>query len=448
MSITETHIFFIGAGGIGMSALARYLNARGKIVAGYDKEKTELTEKLNSEGISIQYNDDPEQVPQEFKDPGVLVVYTPAVKRAENRLLDYYFRSGNRVVKRAELLATISNSARSIAIAGTHGKTTTSALLAHIMVENGLRVTAFLGGIVRGYESNLIDRGDEYVVVEADEYDRSFLHLYPERAVVTSMDADHLDIYGTEEELHRAFVRFSSQVSGTLIYRSDLPLSGTDFAVEAPAAYSAQNIRVAGGTYTADFHTPAGVVHGVQIPLPGRHNVANALAAFALCSSLGMEPGDIAGAMRTFGGIYRRFNVYEGKNGKVIIDDYAHHPSELSALYGTVRELYPDEQLLIVFQPHTYTRTRDYWDGFVETLSKFDVPVLLPVYAAREHPLEGINSPHLAEGISKRNPQAVFVTKEHLFPLLERAEQRVILMVGAGDIGQLVPEIIRKNKEK
>ena len=451
MSVDRKHIFFIGIGGIGMSALARYLHTLGLRVSGYDRTRTQLTIDLEKTGISILYEDDPGLIPEAYKKSSVQVVYTPAVKPEENRILSFYMQGGYVVRKRAKMLAEVVRDTLSLAVAGTHGKTTTSALLAHILIENDYSVSAFLGGIVEGYGSNALLYGERYSVVEADEYDRSFLHLHPYAAVITSMDADHLDIYGQASELEKAFIEFASQVSGVLVHHKSLALGGITYAVGEEADYHAENIKVQNGHYTVDIHTPEEVLAGLRLPLPGRHNIANALGAFALAEKVGLKARDIISALQTFKGIQRRFSIRYQSDKHVIIDDYAHHPTELAALLETVKEMYPLRGVMMVFQPHTYTRTRDYKEDFIRVLAQFDLPLLLPIYAAREKALEGVTSEALAREIRKLNPGARCIAPENITEEWKKSGKEVLLLTGAGDIGAMVAgvvEEIRKEEER
>lgn len=435
--------YFVGIGGIGMSALARYFNMQGKQIFGYDRMPTELTKQLAKEGMEISFEAEVSTIPQQALDKGsVLVVYTPAITRS-NKILDYFFTNDFKVIKRAELLGQISKTSLCLAVAGTHGKTTTSSILGHLLAASGMKVTAFLGGIAENYGSNFIYKGNEITVVEADEYDRSFLQLQPDIACITAMDADHLDIYGEASEFEMAFRTFADLVEdkGNLLFRKGLDLEGRTVAIDSPADYQVQNLRIEDGAYHFDFKTPQGMIEDLVFYLPGHHNVCNAAMALGMALLAGAPKASLVDALKSFKGVDRRFSYKIRTESLILIDDYAHHPIELDALFQAVDEMYPNDTKQIVFQPHLYTRTRDFGEAFARSLSQFDEVVLLDIYPAREEPIEGITSQWLLDqstAVSKR-----LVSKEDLADVMRQSKSRIKLMVGAGDIGAEVSRITK-----
>lgn len=398
MNLSEIHrVYFIGIGGIGMSALARYFKANGKEVAGYDKTPTEITDSLMSIGIDVHFKDDEILIPANFSNTsGTLVVYTPAVPK-NHKELEYFISNGYIVKKRAEVLGIITRGTYCLAVAGTHGKTTTSSILAHILAESGVEVTAFLGGIAENFDSNLVLKGNEVTVVEADEFDRSFLHLSPDVACITSMDADHLDIYGNEEMLKGSFEAFAKcvKVGGRLFVHKGLPLEGVTYGIEDNSDYCIKNIKIENGTYLFDLVTPTTTLTGVKFSKPGQHNLLNALVAFAMAEQTGTPTGRLARALGSFKGVKRRFSYHICTENLVYIDDYAHHPTEINALYQAVTEMHPNKRIVAIFQPHLFSRTRDFMEAFAESLSQFDKVILLDIYPARELPIPGVTSNEL-----------------------------------------------------
>ena len=436
-----SHIYFIGIGGIGMSALARYFISNGKKVAGYDKTKTEITEQLQVLGAGVNFEDHLEVIPKQFKNSeNTLVVYTPAIPT--NHLQLNFFKSNDfEVVKRSEILGAITKNTFCLAVAGTHGKTTTSAILGHLLYCCNVPVTAFLGGISVNYNSNLIVNGTEVSVVEADEFDRSFLKLSPDFACITSMDADHLDIYDKVSEIKEAFVAFSKCIkpNGKLFIKNGLPIEGITYGIEDNADYSAQNIRIENGHYVFDVNTPNGILKDFKFNLPGRHNLSNALIALAMAVEYGCPHQQLAKALASFMGVKRRFSYHIKEDELVYIDDYAHHPEEIKAVQNAVRELYPGKFVTVIFQPHLYSRTRDFADDFAKALSGFDSVILLDIYPARELPIAGITSQWLLDKIDNKNK--VLLTKNELLQSLKQYKAQVVLSLGAGDIGEEVYNI-------
>jgi len=432
-------VYFIGVGGIGMSAIAFYFCENGKQVAGYDKTPSEITDTLILIGVQIHFEDNVALIPEDFKKKeGTLIVYTPAVP-ANHKELKFFQINGFVTLKRAQILGEITKNTYCLGVAGTHGKTTTSSILGHIMNVCGTEATAFLGGITENYDSNLILGQDKVSVVEADEFDRSFLQLSPNIACVTSMDADHLDIYGEKEALETSFKEFSSKVSDTLIVSKGLPLEGLTYAIDEEADYMITNVVVEKGAYVFDVKTPKAKLEGVGFGLPGRHNLSNALAAIALAEQYGLSLPEIAKALTTFLGVKRRFSYKIKEENFVLIDDYAHHPTEINAVVDAVRELYPAKEVLAVFQPHLYSRTRDFIDEFATSLSRFDELLLLDIYPARELPIEGVDSNWLLNKIKLDKKQ--LIAKEDVLKAIRKSNATVVVMIGAGDIGVLIEKV-------
>lgn len=448
MNLNQIHnVYFIGIGGIGMSALARYFMYLGKNVSGYDKTRTQLTSELENLGIDIHFDDDVSLIDEKYLDKeNTLVVITPAVPKNHSEW-NYFVENGFEIKKRAEVLGIITKGTFCFAIAGTHGKTTTSSILGHVLFQSGVDVTAFLGGIVEDYNSNLIGTGTSVTVVEADEFDRSFMHLSPNLACVTSMDADHLDIYGDSTAIENSFREFAAKVETKNLYIANgLPLEGNTIGINEEATFSAQNIRIENGFYVFDVKTPTETIENVQFTLPGHHNLSNALIAFAMAKSYGVSNENIKNALASFKGVRRRFSFQIREEKLVYIDDYAHHPTEIEAVHQAVRELYPNKKILTIFQPHLFSRTKDFVDGFAESLSKFDAIGLMEIYPARELPIDGVNSNWLLEKISNSNK--ILVQKDDLLEFVAKSEFDVLVTIGAGDIGEMVKDIKKTVNEK
>ena len=422
-----------------MSAIARYFKSNGKNVGGYDKVETEITRSLRDIGIDIHFEDSINLIQSNFKNSeNTIVVYTPAVPKNHSEL--HYFSENNyKVFKRSEILGEITKNSLCLAVAGTHGKTTTSTILGHILKEAEVNATSFLGGISENYNSNLILGGSEVSVVEADEFDRSFLKLSPNIACITSTDADHLDIYGNHKELESSFQEFAAKVSSKLIVKKGLAFEGETFGIEERADYDAKNIRIESGAYIFDVKTPNDFISDVKINLPGKHNVLNAVAALAMANIYGVSLDVIAKALLSFKGIKRRFTYKIKTDDRVLIDDYAHHPTEINAVVDSVKEMYPTKKVLGIFQPHLYSRTRDFIDDFAKSLSQFDELILLDIYPARELPIEGVTSDWLLNKITINNK--MISSKENLEENVLKSEAEIIVMIGAGDIGELVDVI-------
>ncbi|WP_320815324.1 UDP-N-acetylmuramate--L-alanine ligase [Flavobacterium sp.] len=448
MNLNQIHnIYFIGIGGIGMSALARHFMNIGKNVAGYDKTKTILTNELIALGMDIHFEDNLDLIDKKYLDKtNTLVIITPAVPKDHSEW-NYFLSEGFEVKKRAEVLGLITKDTFCFAIAGTHGKTTTSSILGHILFQSGVDVTSFLGGIVENYNSNIIGDGKTVTVVEADEFDRSFLHLHPNLACITSMDADHLDIYGDASAIEASFVEFSNKVtSQNLFIAKGLPLNGNTIGINEEATFSAQNIRIENGFYVFDVKMANEVVENVKFALPGHHNLSNALIAFAMAKNYGVSNDNIISALASFKGVRRRFSFQTRTENIVYIDDYAHHPTEINAVHQAVRELYPNKKIIAAFQPHLFSRTKDFVDGFAESLSQFDEVLLLEIYPARELPMQGVNSSWLLSKISNKNKK--LITKEGLLQEFKNSDANVYVTIGAGDIGEMVSEIKKIVDEK
>lgn len=449
-------VYFIGIGGIGMSAIARYFASKSYRVAGYDLSPSPLTHTLESEGMLIHYQDDVALIPEDFRGADTLVVYTPAVPQSHSELC-HFVAQGNRVLKRSEMLGEITRMERGLCVAGTHGKTTTSTLLAHLLKQSHVSCNAFLGGISNNYKTNLLlSTESDLVVVEADEFDRSFHRLSPYMAIITSADPDHLDIYGTPEAYRESFEHFTSLIAsgGALVMREGVALSPRlqegvalyRYSTDGESDFYASNIRVENARLFFDWHYPSveGRVAGVlpvELGVPLRINVDNAVAAMAIAYLNGVTCEELQQALASFAGVHRRFDRVVNNGRHVLIDDYAHHPVELEASISSVRSLYPQSRILGIFQPHLYSRTQDFYREFAESLDLLDEVILLDIYPARELPIEGVTSEMIAREMSTESVQVM--SKEQLIPHLSEREPlaEVILMVGAGDIDRLVPGV-------
>lgn len=451
----ESHsIYFLGIGGIGMSALARYFLAKGYQVHGYDRTSTTLTQLLEKEGMVIHYNEDPAFIPS---DTG-LVIYTPAIP-ASNTELQYLLKSGVRMMKRAEVLGMLSSEYKTIACAGTHGKTTTSTLVAHLLNQSKVRCQAFLGGIARNFGSNLLlSEGSPFMVAEADEYDRSFLQLHPYIAIITSIDSDHLDIYGNHHAVKEAFGHFTANIvpEGALILKKgiEFPLLSPagcnvySYAVNEAADYYSTNLRIENGLYRFDLNYPQGKISNLILGIPGLYNVENAVAALAAALLAGVTPEELSSGLASFKGVKRRFDIRLNENNLVYIDDYAHHPEEINACISSARDMFPGRKLTGIFQPHLFTRTRDFSAAFARSLSMLDEVLLLPIYPARELPIKGIDSQMLLSLMDHANKH--LVEKADIPAYFQGKSIEVLLTMGAGDIDTLVEPIeifFKQNKE-
>ena len=438
------NVYFIGIGGIGMSALARYFDANNMQVAGYDKTQTEITHELEKLSIKVHFEDDVKNIGKPYLNrKDTLVVYTPAIPKS-NVELTYFLSNNFKVLKRSQVLGLITENTFCMAIAGTHGKTTTTSILGHLLKECKVEVTAFLGGISENYNSNLILQGNKVSVVEADEFDRSFLTLSPDFACITSMDADHLDIYGAPEALQESFVAFTKKLKpkGKLFVKKGLPIPGITYAIDEEADYMATNIKIENGTYVFDVKTQNQNFENLKFNLPGRHNLSNALIALAMAVEFGCPPYSLASALESYKGVKRRF-TYQIKTEKLIfIDDYAHHPEEINAVYQAMCEMYPNRKVLVIFQPHLFSRTRDFVNEFAQSLSQFDSILLLDIYPARELPIEGVTSQWLLSKINNMNKKLIL--KSEIVSEIKKNNAQIILTLGAGDIGAEVKHIKQK----
>lgn len=440
-----SNIYFIGIGGIGMSAIARYYHQKGLKVTGYDKTPSELTLALENEGIEVHYEDNIDFIPKDVEN--TLVVYTPAVPKDMGELV-YVQEKGYRVIKRSRTLGEIAQGQRCLAVAGTHGKTTTSTLLAHIFHDSKEGCSAFLGGISKNHDTNLLVSENNTIVAEADEFDRSFLQLFPEIAVITSMDADHLDIYSDISNMHDAFKAFAGQVSGTVITKLGLPICQEDTKADilrysyddSKADFFAGNITVDEcGYFTFDLHWPGGTIKDCKVGIPGWINVENAVAASAIALTYGLDPEKVKAALASFQGVKRRFDIHLNTPQCSYIDDYAHHPKEIAAAVSSMREIFPGRRLTAIFQPHLYTRTRDFADEFAQALSQVDKLILLDIYPAREEPIPGVTSEIIFSNVTIQ--EKVLLNKEELMDYLQTEPVDTLITFGAGNIDRYIKPI-------
>lgn len=450
--MTPKNIYFVGAGGIGMANLVRYFLSKGNNVAGYDRTASELTRKLEQEGASVSYDDDADSIPESFRNPNdTLVVYTPAVPES-NRILSYFRNEGFEVIKRAALLGLITRNSQGICVAGSHGKTTTSSMIAHLLHLSPTGCNAFLGGILRNYDSNLLlNEHSPYSVIEADEYDRSFHHLTPHLAVITSTDPDHLDIYGNEENYLESFAHFTELIKpgGTLLVHTGLkliprPVEGVEvlsYSSLDGGDYHAENILHHDGHLYFDFVYPQGRIDKIELGVPIDINIDNAVAAIAVGIRLGVDEPTIRRAMASFLGAKRRFEIWlrDDSHRQILIDDYAHSPNEVKASIASVKALYPDRRLSVIFQPHLYTRTRDFADDFAEALGSADEVILCEIYPARELPIEGVTSEIIFDKIKIEDK--TLCPRKDLLDLIKNRNFDILMTLGAADINVLLPQI-------
>ncbi len=451
LNLEKEHIYFVGIGGIGMSAIARYYNQLGKKVAGYDRTITDLTKRLQAEGIAVTNFDESDSIPFPYRDQEkTLVVYTPAISK-NNSILNYFKEEGFTCLKRAEVLGLISKSLKTIAVAGTHGKTTVSTMITFLLKDAGIKVNGFLGGISRDFGTNLLlDSEAEYMVTEADEYDRSFLQLQPFYSVITSIDADHLDIYADEDDIVSTYKAFGNKTDkeGTLYAKPETfdafgllnEFNKKTYGINNQAWICSSNLSVQDGNLIFDLTVNGEKYEGFKCGLPGIHNVENAIAAIAIALELGVEIEQIKKSLAKFNGVKRRFDVHLKNENIVYIDDYAHHPNEIKSLVASVRELYPTKKITAIFQPHLYSRTKDFGVEFGKELSKVDDLILLDLYPAREEPIEGIDSRWLGKQVDKENVHVC--NKGLLMNVLKSKEVELLLTIGAGDIDTMVEPII------
>lgn len=448
--------YFLGIGGIGMSAIARYLNATGIEVAGYDRVSTPLTDQLSREGIMIFFTENKEKIPEKFREKeNVLIIYTPAIP-VNHEGFRFFREKDFRMIKRSEALGKIMNTKKGIAIAGTHGKTTVSCIITHLLNESGVKCNAFLGGISKNLNSNLLLNPDaECIIAEADEFDRSFHQLHPHLAVVTSIDPDHLDIYDIYENLKAAFGKFVSQIKkgGELIFKHGLPLvipegvKAMTYSLNSREAdFHPVDEKREGFRYTFGLKTPEGIIKNLQLNVYGRVNLENAVAACSVAHSLGVKEIQVRDALASYSGVWRRFDVRVEEEGIIYIDDYAHHPEELNAFIASVREALPGKRITGIFQPHLYSRTRDFAAGFATSLSALDDVVLLDIYPAREKPIPGVSSELIYKKLHNAG-EKILVSKDQLLKAVHELKPEVLLSMGAGDIDQLVEPVENLIKE-
>jgi len=437
MNLKGTKYYFLGIGGIGMSALAKYLFDEGNSVMGYDKTPSSITSQLIDLGIDVLFDASVAALPEEYRQEDIQIVYTPAVPQ-EHPQLQFFIEQGNQIKKRALLLGEITKDTLLFAIAGTHGKTTTASFLTHYFAHLNLEFTAFLGGIMNEYQSNLIQKGKKYFIVEADEYDRSFLQLFPDYACITTMDADHLDIYGNHENMKKAFEQFSERVKHKVVVAQGVEIEAYYYAVEEKADYYAQAIRVEGSGYRFDLVTPTQTYKDVYLKAMGRHNLFNAIGALAVLDTGGLPLDKALASLRTFKGIRRRMEVFSLEN-KTVVDDYAHHPEEINAVLKTISEFYPDKRNMVVFQPHLFSRTQDFMQEFAEVLTQFDEIVLMDIYPAREEPIIGVSSDVLLELIQHKNKRKI--SEKDFQTTIINSKADLVLVLGAGDIGNHIQKL-------
>jgi len=437
MNLKGTKYYFLGIGGIGMSALAKYLFDEGNSVMGYDKTPSSITSQLIDLGIDVLFDASVAALPEEYRQEDIQIVYTPAVPQ-EHPQLQFFIEQGNQIKKRALLLGEITKDTLLFAIAGTHGKTTTASFLTHYFAHLNLEFTAFLGGIMNEYQSNLIQKGKKYFIVEADEYDRSFLQLFPDYACITTMDADHLDIYGNHENMKKAFEQFSERVKHKVVVAQGVEIEAYYYAVEEKADYYAQAIRVEGSGYRFDLVTPTQTYKDVYLKAMGRHNLFNAIGALAVLDTGGLPLDKALASLRTFKGIRRRMEVFSLEN-KTVVDDYAHHPEEINAVLKTISEFYPDKRNMVVFQPHLFSRTQDFMQEFAEVLTQFDEIVLMDIYPAREEPIIGVSSDVMLELIQHKNKRKI--SEKDFQTTIINSKADLVLVLGAGDIGNHIQKL-------
>lgn len=445
MNLREVHsIYFVGIGGIGMSALAKYFRMQGKMVAGYDKTPSTITDTLQELGITIHFEDTIADISEDYKNTEeTAIIYTPAIPKTNN-ILNYFIDNHYKVLKRSEALDEITRDTFCFAVAGTHGKTTTSSILGHLLKTCNASMTAFIGGITENYKSNLIINGDETSVVEADEFDRSFLKLHPDVICITSMDADHLDIYGEAAAITASFQEFANKVSdkNNVFVRNGLPVAGQTYGIADHSDYSIEQLTIQDGGYHFKIKTPKERIENVVFNYPGKHNLLNGLAAFAMAYSQGYDQQQLVKGLETFKGVERRFTYQIKTSDFVLIDDYAHHPTEIDAVHEAITAMYPNQEVMAIFQPHLFSRTKDFADDFAKSLSKFHKVRLLDIYPAREEAIEGITSSWLLDKISTVDKK--LINKENIALEIIQSKVPIAVTIGAGDIGVEVPKIKQK----
>ncbi|SUZ83969.1 uncharacterized protein METZ01_LOCUS36823 [marine metagenome] len=428
-----------------MSSIARYYNNLGNKIMGYDRVKSDIVEMLSKEGIKVFNNTDISLIPQNFRSQDVIVIYTSAISQ-NNLYLKYFISNNNKVFKRSEILGKITENSFCIAVAGTHGKTTTSAILTHLFYKCEESFQSFVGGILKGYETNFISTGSKYSIVEADEYDRSFLQLKPKIGMITSIDKDHLDIYGDFKSLKETFNLFTNNISGTIFYSSEIEgLKGLSYSINSKTNYYATNISVEENGYRFDLIAPNNEYINIEFNQIGSHNLLNAVGAFSIAHYLGLDENKLIEALADFKGVHRRMDVFRLGN-KIVIDDYAHHPSEINAVLNSIKDKYKDLEVGVIFQPHLFSRTKDLLDDFAKVLSKFDEVYLLDIYPAREEPIEGINSNVLLKKIICKKKDIIKI--ESINQKIESIESDIIAVLGAGNVANSIQDLKKKYYEK
>tara|TARA_B100001175_G_scaffold214830_1_gene182527 strand:+ start:528 stop:1883 length:1356 start_codon:yes stop_codon:yes gene_type:complete len=435
-----SNYYFIGIGGIGMSSLAEYMLYINKNVEGYDREKSFSSKRLINLGLRIIFSENIEKINLKFTDPkNTLVVFTPAIDN-NNKILSYFISKKFKVVKRAELLSVIVNSSFCIAIAGTHGKTTTTSILSHILYNSKLKFTSFVGGIIKKYKSNIIKKGNDIFIVEADEYDKTFLKIKPNIASILNVDGDHYDIYNNMDDIQNSFKKFTKNLkkNGIIFHNSNLEFDGISFGKDLKSDVRLINLKNHQNKLIFDIQFKKKLFKNVELNMLGDHNALNAMVAFMIAISLNIEPNCIIKSLKSFPGIMRRFSI-ELNEPKIFIDDYAHHPNEINSVYNSLKTLYPNKKKLVIFQPHLFSRTKDFMSEFAEALEKFDKIALLDIYPAREKPIEGITSQSILDKINNTNK--VLLNKNDIKDLLSNDDHELVVSMGAGDIGELVESI-------
>ena len=435
-----SNYYFIGIGGIGMSSLAEYMLHVNKNVEGYDREKSFSSKRLINLGLRIIFSESIEKINLKFKDPkNTLVVFTPAIDN-NNKILNYFISKKFKVVKRAELLSEIVNSSFCIAIAGTHGKTTTTSILSHILYNSKLKFTSFVGGVIKKYKSNIIKKGNDIFIVEADEYDKTFLKIKPNIASILNVDGDHYDIYNDMDDIQNSFKKFTKNLkkNGILFHNSNLEFDGISFGKDLKSDVRLINLKNHQNKLIFDIQFKKKIFKNIELNMLGDHNAFNAMVAFMIAISLDIEPNCIIKSLKSFPGIMRRFSI-ELYEPKIFIDDYAHHPNEITSVYNSLKILYPNKKKLVIFQPHLFSRTKDFMNEFAKSLEKFDKIALLDIYPAREKPIEGISSRSILDKINNTNK--VLLDKNDIRDLLSNDDHELVISMGAGDIGELVESI-------
>ncbi len=430
--------YMIGIGGIGMSAIASYLLLSGSRIFGYDKVNSKIVKRLINQGAKIIFSNELDLIPKEVLDGKTMIIYSAAISK-ENKQLIFFKKHKYKIFKRSEFLSKLTNNSFCIAVSGTHGKTTTSGILTHLFLQNKVQFTSLIGGLLSDKKTNMVCTGNKYIIVEADEYDKSFLHLNPAIACITSIDVDHMDIYKDSEDMKKTFIKFSKLISKSLIVEKSLGLKGKTYSIKQKADYYVKNISCCKNGYEFDLYSPELKIENVFFNQIGKHNLSNAVAAFAMASEAGLDQKKLAKGLSNFPGIERRLQIVYNKKNKVLIDDYAHHPIEIKAFYKALQENFPKEGKCVFFQPHLFSRTRDFMNQFAKVLEYFDRIYLLEIYPARELPIDGVNSEKLGSLIKRRN--VMVIKKNQILDIVKNVEERVVSFLGAGDIGNEIDSV-------